>query len=92
MFRRVGSSLYMQHTITLKEALLGFEHTASHLDSKPIQLKREGITPDGFVQKLVNKGMPKDIYSEDGDLFVEYRVLFPSNIPAEKLDLIIKAL
>jgi DnaJ-class molecular chaperone len=84
-FRRVGASLYVTHSITLKESLLGFSHVLTHLDGKTFEIKREAVTPEGLVDVLKHKGMPKDMYSEDGDLYVEYQVVYPASFTSSQL-------
>lgn len=85
-FKRIGSNLYLKHTITLKESLVGFTHQVIHLDGSAFKLKRSGLTPYGFVDTIIAKGMPKDLYSDDGDLYVEYNVLYPENLSAGQAD------
>jgi DnaJ-related protein SCJ1 len=48
VFRREGMSLHVNHAITLKEALLGFDTTLSHLDGSKIPLKRTSVTQNGL--------------------------------------------
>ncbi|KAM3589766.1 DnaJ-related protein scj1 [Umbelopsis sp. WA50703] len=78
-FERRGKNLYTKETITLLEALVGFEHTIQQLDGTDIKLKRKGVTQYGFVQTISGQGMPSHS-SKSGDLFVEYIVLFPTHI------------
>ncbi|ORY03013.1 heat shock protein DnaJ family protein [Basidiobolus meristosporus CBS 931.73] len=83
-FTRQGHNLYARENITLVEALTGFEKTMEHLDGTPIILRRDGVTPSGFVQTLADQGMPHPNYSkEKGDLFVEYTVQFPTSLTEE---------
>lgn len=96
VFTRKDHNLYMTRTLTLREALLGFNHTIHDLAGKPINLNRSGVTPSGnlqlsigFVHHLPNKGMPKDSFSDDmGDLFIEYQVIFPDLLSNEKRKLL----
>jgi DnaJ-related protein SCJ1 len=48
VFTREGMNLQMKHTITLKDALLGFETTVNHLDGEKLVLKRDSVTHNGF--------------------------------------------
>ncbi|KAF8965353.1 DnaJ- protein scj1, partial [Entomortierella lignicola] len=69
-FERRQNNLYTYATITLEQALLGFELEVKHLDGKAIKLTRgQEVTPFGFVQTLQGRGMPiKGSRGDFGDL------------------------
>ncbi|KAJ2557332.1 DnaJ- protein scj1 [Coemansia sp. RSA 1933] len=79
---RDGDNLHAEVTITLLDALVGFSRTIRHVDGKSdIALRRDGVTPPGFVQKLGGKGMPRrGQSSRAGDLHVTYWIQFPRSI------------
>jgi len=81
--RRKESSLYWKHNIGVDEALLGFEHNLTHLDGHTVTLKRDGVTQPGYVQKIKGEGMPVHQQGTFGDLYVEYNVVLPSELPPE---------
>mgnify|MGYP001761181717 FL=1 len=81
-FRRMGHNLYYTHTISLHDALLGFEHTLPHYDGHAIRLARTTATQPGHVSVIHGEGLPipdeERRHSEDhGDLFVEFQVIVP---------------
>lgn len=83
-FRRMGHNLYYIYTISLHDALLGFDHTLSHYDGHPIHIKRASVTQPGQVIRIPSEGLPipydeKDLAhgKEYGDLFVEFQVILP---------------
>ncbi|OJT11443.1 DnaJ-related protein spj1 [Trametes pubescens] len=82
-WRRKESGLYWKETISVEEALLGFERNLTHLDEHIVELKRTGVTQPGYVQTIKGEGMPLYQSSEYGDLYVEYNVVLPSEISAE---------
>lgn len=85
IFRRIGDNLYMNVLLTLKEALLGFERRIKHLSGEEVVLKRQGVTPPGFVQTVVDEGMPIFEYSSTrGKLYVEFSVAFPASLDDEQ--------
>ncbi|KAG0207955.1 DnaJ- protein scj1 [Mortierella sp. GBA30] len=92
-FERRQDSLYTYVTITLEQALLGFDLEIKHLDGKLVKLTRENITPFGFVQTLHGQGMPiKGSYGEQfGDLYVEYKVAFPEKLSKDQRSLLAMA-
>jgi DnaJ-class molecular chaperone len=86
VFERAGNDLKATVKITLKQALLGFERTLSHLDGREIIINREGkITKPGEIEKIMGEGMP--VYeqsSEKGDLIVTYQVELPQKLSQEQ--------
>ncbi|KAI9282648.1 hypothetical protein BY458DRAFT_496863 [Sporodiniella umbellata] len=86
-FERRGDNLYTIQHITLIEALVGFSKSLTHLDHSKVELKRDGITQYGFVQTIKGQGMPlEDNEHRHGDLFVEYQVVFPTEINQEAIE------
>ncbi|KAJ1952354.1 DnaJ- protein scj1 [Dispira parvispora] len=91
-FTRDGHDLHLNFTISLVQALSGFETTFLHLDKKTkVLLKRESVTPPGFIQKVQGQGMPMynpdtDSASGHGDLFVHYTVEFPQSVTDKQKD------
>ena len=49
VYSRKGDNLYAKETITLKEALLGFTKTLTHLDGTTFEVKRSTVTQPGMV-------------------------------------------
>jgi len=80
-FTRKGNDLYMQYTIPLLQALIGFTKTFNHLDGHEVKVERTEITPPGFVLKLSGEGMPvhdsPDVY---GDLYITFVIQFPDKL------------
>ncbi|GMM27817.1 Scj1 protein [Martiniozyma asiatica (nom. inval.)] len=82
---RIGQNLYRTEVLSLKEALGGgWTKEIQFFDEyqPTINLHRnEGVivTP-GEVEIIKGKGMPNG-YDEYGDLYVEYKVVFPINNP-----------
>ncbi|KAJ3415618.1 DnaJ- protein scj1 [Chytridiales sp. JEL 0842] len=93
VFVRDGDNLRMKKTISLRDALLGFEFKVKHLDGKEITVKREKeVTQPGFVQEVKGQGMPTHQYpSERGSLYVEYTVQLPTSITSDQAKHIEKA-
>ncbi|ORX86263.1 heat shock protein DnaJ family protein [Anaeromyces robustus] len=89
LFTRKGNNLYVKIAITLADALLGFEKEIHHLDGHVVELKRTGITPPGFVQEIYDEGMPlHEFPSEQGKLYIEYVVAFPTELSEEQKEVI----
>lgn len=88
VFKRKGADLLITKTLSLNEALCGFEWSVTHLDgreiiikSKPgevIQAEGTGNTP--FVKIVPGEGMPsRGNPFVKGNLFVLFQVKFPSD-------------
>ena len=58
LFERSGHDLYTNLTISLEDALTGFETTIKHLDGHVVTVKRSEITWAGFRMRIKNEGMP----------------------------------
>ena len=59
-FKRKAEDLYVEHTLSLTEALCGFQFVLTHLDGRQLLIKsnpREVVKPDSY--KAINdEGMP----------------------------------
>ncbi|KAJ2642266.1 DnaJ- protein scj1 [Coemansia sp. RSA 1694] len=92
-FARQGNDLHAEVTITLLDALVGFNRTIPHVDPKvAIELSRAGVTPPGHVQILPGKGMPLRRHSAAansglfGDLHITYWIQFPKTVDSTTKD------
>lgn len=93
--RRNQFDLDTSLTLTLKEALLGFDRNITHLDNvEQVRVQRHsGVSPYGTVMRLPGKGMPKlHVPSERGDLYVRLQYELPARLTAEQRELVEKLL
>ncbi|XP_060518305.1 dnaJ homolog subfamily A member 2-like [Cylas formicarius] len=79
-FERNGNNLYVKHTISLTDALCGFNFVITHLDKRKLLIRHpagEVIKP-GDVKTVAGEGMPihKNPF-EKGNLYVTFNVKFP---------------
>mmetsp|Transcript_13748 Transcript_13748/g.23356 ORF Transcript_13748/g.23356 Transcript_13748/m.23356 type:complete len:415 (-) Transcript_13748:82-1326(-) len=88
LFKRKGADLLITKTLSLNEALCGFEWIVKHLDGREIAIKSkpgEVIKPEQsssapFVKIVPNEGMPSHGNPfVKGNLYVLFRVEFPSD-------------
>lgn len=79
-FTRSGNDLTIEKTITLHEALCGFQFTIPHMDGRVLAVKSapgEIIKPND-VRAIADEGMPlKGNPMKKGRLFVEFKIDFP---------------
>ncbi|KAK1577454.1 hypothetical protein Q3G72_021884 [Acer saccharum] len=86
-FKRKGDDLFVEHTLSLTEALCGFHFIITHLDGRQLLIKSqpgEVVKPDQF--KAVNdEGMP--MYQRPfmrGKLYIHFSVEFPESLTPEQ--------
>ncbi|RLN06368.1 hypothetical protein BBJ28_00024866 [Nothophytophthora sp. Chile5] len=85
VFTREGDHLWMDMYISLRESLVGFNKTFTHLDGRRVEVVREEITPPRFVTVLKGEGMPKQHFSsEKGQLHIKFHVQFPETLSNEQ--------
>ena len=85
-FKRQGDDLILEESISLVEALVGFDHEVTHLDGHKVRLHASEVTKPGQWHRIEGEGMPKVTNNGDGygDLRVRYNVGFPSHISDEQ--------
>lgn len=77
-FERRGNDLYTNITISLQDALTGFEMEILHLDGHKVHISREKVTWPGARIRKKGEGMPSyennNLY---GVLYITFDVEFP---------------
>ncbi|KAF3439474.1 hypothetical protein FNV43_RR17752 [Rhamnella rubrinervis] len=87
-FKRKGDDLFVEHTLSLTEALCGFQFVLTHLDGRQLLIKSnpgEVVKPDSY--KAINdEGMP--MYQKPfmkGKLYIHFTVEFPESLKPEQI-------
>lgn len=87
-WHRRGQDLVYEHTITLLEALTGFEFYLTHLDGRILHVRSESntiIKPEGDIKVIEKEGMPyRNNPSVKGHLYIELSVEFPDALTSEQ--------
>lgn len=85
-FQRVADNLVMTKTITLSEALCGFQFTTPFLDGKDlvIRSKQGQVVKPGDWMLIEEKGMPRPHGQPPADLLLRLEVQFPNTLPADE--------
>lgn len=91
-FRREGNDLHTTVTITLLDALVGFEKDIDHLDGHKVAVGSNLVTKPKVVRKFPGEGMPVFESTKKGSLFVTFEVIFPSSLTEEQKGVISKTL
>lgn len=86
-FKRKFDDLYVEHKLSLTEALCGFQFVLTHLDGRQLLIKSnpgEIIKPDQY--KAINdEGMPHHQRPfMKGRLYIHFDVEFPESLPLER--------
>ncbi|KAG6575786.1 DnaJ protein ERDJ3B, partial [Cucurbita argyrosperma subsp. sororia] len=84
IFKREGNDLHATITITLVQALVGFEKSLKHLDEHLVEIGTKGITKPKEVRKFKGEGMPLHFSTKKGDLYVTFEVLFPTSLTEDQ--------
>lgn len=87
-FKRDKHNLKVEVTLSLMEALLGFEKKIRTLDNRFLVFKREGVTQPNQEVVIPREGMP--MYSqgsERGDLIIRCKVQMPTELTGEQQEL-----
>jgi len=86
VYERKQNDLRITIDITLKEALLGFKKTLTHLDGHPVVVDRSNqVTKPGLQIRIKNEGMPVfEQYGDYGDLIVTCTVNLPKQLTSEQ--------
>ncbi|KAL5560632.1 hypothetical protein UlMin_036843 [Ulmus minor] len=79
-FKREGNDLHKTITITLVQALAGFEKTLKHLDDHLVDISSKPKE----VRKLKGEGMPLPFSNKKGDLYVTFEVLFSTSLTEDQ--------
>ncbi|CAM6095664.1 unnamed protein product [Calypogeia fissa] len=79
-FKRKGDDLFLEHTLTLTEALCGFQFPVTHLDNRQLLIKSSPgeIIKPGQFKAINDEGMPH--YQRPfmkGRLYIHFTVDFP---------------
>ncbi|VAI21422.1 unnamed protein product [Triticum turgidum subsp. durum] len=86
-FKRKGDDLFYEHTISLTEALCGFQLVLTHLDNRQLLIKSnpgEIVKPDSF-KAISDEGMP--MYQRPfmkGKLYIHFTVEFPDSLAPDQ--------
>jgi len=88
LFKRKGADLLITKTLSLNEAICGFEWSVTHLDKREILIqskpgeviKPESVGGQPFVKIVSGEGMPsKGNPFVKGDLYVLFTIEFPKD-------------
>lgn len=78
IFERRGDDLYTNVTISLTDALIGFQMDIIHLDGHKVHVSRDKVTWPGARMRKSGEGMPNyENNNLHGTLYITFDVDFP---------------
>jgi DnaJ-class molecular chaperone len=82
-FKRENNDLILQQTISITQALCGFDLVIKHLDGRDLHVKHErgNVMKNDETKCIIGEGMP--IYKnpfEKGSMFINFTVEFPDSM------------
>lgn len=91
-FIRNGLDLILNKTITLKEALCGFSFEMNYLDGKTFKINNGNGNVIGINYKKVlpDMGMKRD--NNNGNLIINFTIVFPEKLSADQINVIASVL
>jgi DnaJ family protein B protein 11 len=93
IFERRGDDLFTNITISLTDALTGFEMELTHLDGHKVSIKRDKVTWPGSKMRKPNEGMPNyESNNKFGTLYITFDVDFPKGELTEENKTLIKSI
>ena len=85
-YQRNGLDLIYCKTISLKEALCGFEFTMKYVDGRKFQITNNmgNIITPGHKKVIPKMGMKRD--DNVGNLVIDFTIVFPETLKQEQID------
>jgi DnaJ family protein A protein 2 len=86
-FQRRGLDLFLEKTISLKEALCGFSFEIKYMNNKSYTINNHpgNIIPPEYQKVIPDMGLLREGHSQRGNLIIQFHVLFPEKISEENI-------
>jgi len=83
--RRCGLDLVYSHTISLREALCGFSFDMEYLQGRIIKINNSqgSIISPNYKKSIPNMGFKRG--KNQGDLIIEFNIVFPTSLTPEQI-------
>lgn len=83
IFIKNNKDLILTKDITLKQSLCGFTFDIKHPSGETINIFSKSIIKPSMFLKIAGKGI-----STEGNLIINFNIIFPDNLDKEKIDLL----
>ena len=81
MFKRNKNDLEINLTLSLKEALTGFERSIIHLDGRILDIQGTSIISPNTVKEIEGEGM-----TDNGYLIIKFSIIFPKKLESDTIE------
>ena len=85
-FKLKNKDLYTYLDITLKESLIGFIKGLQHLDSRMITINSETIIKPNSVRCIDNEGLYDSNTGSNGNLYIKFKIIYPTYLTEQQID------
>lgn len=92
IYERKNNDLHQSVSISLKDALIGFDKNIEHIGGSPVNVNKQTVTFHNEVLKIKNKGMPIKNSNKFGDLYIKFSVKFPKKLTEKQKKMIAEVL
>jgi len=75
VFKRIGHDLNTELSITLKEALTGFERSITHLDLSNIKINCKSVIGPNTIKRIEGSGL-----GSEGSMIIKFNIIFPETL------------
>ena len=89
-FKLKDNDLYISIDITLKESLLGFIKSITHLDNRILNISSENIIKPNMIKCIENEGIYDNETNKYGNLYIKFKINFPKILSEEQYNAIDK--
>lgn len=87
VYKREGDNLRITVSLSLAEALTGFQKTIKTLDDRTLSVSNtKSVVQPGQESRVPNEGMPNSKTGKKGDLIITYEVKFPTTLSEQQKD------
>jgi len=86
VFERNGLNLILRKSVSLKEALCGFEFNIKHLNGSNFCIKNSSIISPGQKQVIPKLGIKRE--GNVGNLIIDFDIVFPGSLEESKKEII----
>ena len=85
-FKLKNKDLYTYLDITLKESLIGFIKGLQHLDSRMITINSDIIIKPNSIRCIDNEGLYDKNTGSNGDLYIKFKIIYPTSLTEQQID------
>ena len=84
-YEQKGLDLFLEKSISLKESLCGFSFELKYLNDKVYTINNQpgNIIPPDYKKIIPNMGLTRE--NTKGNLIINFKIIFPTNLTQEQI-------